>query len=315
VITYGAITQIHGPILLFGAWILWGFFWALASGTTSAYAYELIPEAQRPKRAVEVMGTLRAVASAAALVSYLLAGFLFELSPELPFAMNGLFALLALILIATLLPDPSPMATAVRVKAKQSFRLLFSWRRSPIVARLLFLMALLMVYFWSPRIIMQPLFIELDLSAGFISLIFAGYSLAGIFAGALAASLKRILGQFSSMLLGLLLLWGGVVMVGIIPGVTAVLFFPLVAFGFYLAATLLEALLHRHLQDSVRATALSAASFLGGVVIIGSRPLLGILADVFGSVVAFRVWGMAGVFAVTVFIVVSRSLFKKTAQF
>ena len=56
-------------------------------------------------------------------------------------------------------------------------------------------------------------------------------------------------------------------------------FFPLLSFGYYLSQTLLEVTLHHQIDNKNRASFLSAISFVGGAVIIITRPGLGILAD------------------------------------
>lgn len=54
------------------------------------------------------------------------------------------------------------------------------------------------------------------------------------------------------MVAGLGLLWLGVWMVALVPGRAALLFFPLLSFGYYLAQTLLEVMLHGQLANRHR---------------------------------------------------------------
>lgn len=103
------------------------------------------------------------------------------------------------------------------------------------------------------------------------------------------------MGTRPAILAGLGLLWLGVWLVALAPGRTALLFFPLLSFGYYLAQTLLEVVLHGQLENRYRASVLSAASFMGGVFIIVTRPGLGMLADAWSTPVAFLVWAVVGV--------------------
>ena len=98
------ITLVNGSATLFPVWMLWGAFWALSSGASSAYCYELIVREGMEEEAVSVFGTMRAVANVAMLTSHLAAGFLFTVDPALPFVANGAMALVALA-IASTLPD------------------------------------------------------------------------------------------------------------------------------------------------------------------------------------------------------------------
>ena len=288
--TYGGIVGIDGTALLFGVWVLWGVAWALASGLTSAYTYELA--VAEGEDAVSALGFMRAVSSAAALLSHLAAGFLFAAAPALPFVANGVLALGALALALTL-PDPPPSPAGATLPPLGSFTAL-GRQRAPLVAGVA-LLALALVYFWSPRILMQPLFLELDLAPGAVSVVYFAYSLAGVAAGLAVRAAQDRLGTRAAVLAGLGLLWAGVVLVALVPGRGALFFFPLFSFGYYLAHTLLEVRLHGEIGNRHRAAVLSAASFVGGAFIIVTRPGLGILADGQGTPFAFQVWAGVGV--------------------
>lgn len=301
-LTYTGITLIQGRLLLFVVWILWGVFWALASGTTSAYCYELIAAEGREEEAVGVLGFMRAVASTAALISHLAAGFLFAALPVLPFVANGVLALGALGLALTL-PDPPQVAH----RGPRSFtRFLSSQRGNPSFFVGIALLAVALIYFWSPRILMQPLYMELGLGPAMVSAVYFAYSLAGVLAGLAAGTVQKLVGKKVAVLAGVGMLWMGVVLVAVVPGVGALVFFPLFSFGYYLAHTLLEVLLHRQMDNRHRASVLSAASFVGGLFIIVTRPGLGILADVEGTPFAFLVWAVVGVGVLVGFVVMMR---------
>ena len=306
--TYAGIVLVHGQIALFAVWILWGVFWALASGATSAYCYELLVLEEREEKSVAVFGFMRAVASGAALVSHLAAGFLFAWAPALPFVANGLLALGA-VGIALTLPAPPRESEASASQRPQSFRQFLTMRdQHPSVVIGIVLLALALIYFWSPRILMQPLFLELKIAAGVVSTVYFAYSLAGVCAGLAMRPIQQRVGTRATILGGLGLLWLGVWLVALAPGKTALLFFPLLSFGYYLAQTLLEVLLHGQIENQYRASILSAASFMGGVVIIFTRPGLGILADAYSAPFAFLVWGVLGLGVVAAFGMLVRRL-------
>jgi MFS family permease len=170
------------------------------------------------------------------------------------------------------------------------------------------LLALALIYFWSPRILMQPLFIELAISPEAVSTVYFFYSLAGVGAGLAMRPVQRRIGTRPAILGGLVLLWLGVWLVALAPGRSALFFFPLLSFGYYLAQTLLEVLLHGQLENRYRASVLSAASFMGGAVIMVTRPGLGILADGQGAPFAFLVWAVLGVVIVGAFVALVRRL-------
>lgn len=301
VLTYTGITLIDSYVTLFGTWILWGVFWAMASGTTSAYTYEIVVLEGLEKTAVKIFGFMRAVANAAALVSLLLAGFLFEQDPALPFIVSAVFAFFAL-LIALTLPEIKADIESSSVAERQTFKQFFAMlhQGSAFFAGGVML-ALALIYFWSPRILMQPLFIELNISPEVISGVYFSYSLAGVLAGLLADRIQGFLSNKGAIIFGFLMLWFGIILLAIVPGNVVIFFFPLLSFGYYLAHTVLEVALHHRLENRHRASFLSAISFIGGAAIIVTRPGLGILADQQGVQTAFLVWAILGVGLLFVF--------------
>lgn len=293
--TYIAIVFIYGRFMLFATWILWGIFWAMSSGTTSAYTYEIIVMEGRKQSDVAVFGFMRAVSSVAALISLLAAGFLFTLQPALPFIFNGIFAFLAL-LIAFTLPAIPDSGEGAKYHEPQTFRTFLSLlNKNSIFLAISLLLALSLVYFWSPRILMQPLFIELGIQPWLISAVYFSYSLAGVIAGLSADKIRAIMGDKAAIITGFFMLWLGILLIALVPGITVLLFFPLLSFGYYLAQTILEVLLHHQLDNRNRASFLSAISFIGGTVIILTRPGLGLLADRNGAQFAFLVWALLGI--------------------
>ncbi len=306
--TYAGIMLVSGRIMLFSVWFLWGAFWALSSGAASAYCYELVSLEGKQADSVAVFGFMRAVAGAAALLSHLAAGFLFSVSPVLPFAVNGALALGALGIAVTLPATPSGRRSEP-LRGPQSFRrfLSISGRDATYFAEIV-LLAVALVYFWSPRILMQPLFLELEITPALVSAVYFCYSLAGVIAGLAANRIRVLLGDRLSIIGGMALLWSGILLVALAPGRLSLLFFPLISFGFFLANTLLEVLLHHRLENRNRAAILSAASFLGGVFIIFARPGLGLLADWKNTPFAFQVWAGAGVAVLILFGLLIRKL-------
>ena len=300
--TYIGISFINNYLMLFSTWILWGIFWAMSSGTTSAYTYELIIIENMQNSTVSIFGFMRAVSSIAALVSHLAAGFLFSLFPAMPFVMNGIFAFFALV-IAFTLPEITNHPDSNLRRESQTFKQFLTLinKNSSFLAGSI-LLALSLVYFWSPRILMQPLFLELEISPQLVSTVYFSYSLAGVFAGLLAGQIKRLMGNKNAIVFGFLMLLFGIFLIALTPGLAVLYFFPMLSFGYYLAQTLLEVTLHHQLENRYRASFLSAISFFGGSIIILTRPGLGILADQNNVQFAFLVWAILGIGLLILFV-------------
>ena len=307
-LTYAGISLISNHFMLFATWIVWGVFWAMASGTTSAYTYELVKMEGLDDATVSIFGKMRAISSVAALLSHLVAGFLFTIQPALPFIVNGLFALVAWIISFTL-PEITEPSEEVPLPEPQSFkRFLAMLTKSRAFLGGSILLAVALVYFWSPRILMQPLFLELGLEPWVVSMVYFFYSLAGVFAGLMASRIRDMLGNKTSIVLGFGFIFVGVLLIALTNGTVVLLFFPLLSFGYYLSQTLLEVTLHHQIDNKNRASFLSAISFVGGAVIIITRPGLGILADRNDVQFAFLIWAALGIGLLFVFVTQVRKL-------
>lgn len=305
VVTYTGIVFIETVPMVMGMWILWGIFWAMSSGAASAYGYELTVQEGYGDQSLSVFGSLRAVTNFAALLSHLLAGFVFNYWAAAPFAISAFLALVALFIILTL-----PDVRESKEKVKQSHLKLsnaFGLLDHPIGALItIFLMAIALIYYWSPRILMQPLFIEMSLPAVWVSGVYFMYSLAGIIAGISAARVSRYFNTHRAALLGMVLVWLGISLIAILPGYIVLWCFPLLGFGYFITYTVLEVDLHQRVGNSNRATVLSAVSFIGGVIIIFARPGLGLLADKFTAKAAFGIWGLLGVIMLGLFVILQK---------
>jgi len=312
IITYCGIIFINGDLMLFVVWIIWGILWSLYSGVPSSYIYELIIKERLESQTVKVMGIFKMISSSALLFSYLGAGFLMSYQPGMPFAANILMVILALFFILLL---PGTNADNSRLpEHKNPFSVLRLFKRSINGTKIIImvsLMALTLIFFWSPRILMQPLFIELQLSAIEVGLVYFAYSLAGIIAGLLVNRIAQRLGYKRAILAGFLIILFGIALTGFIPGYVALIFLPLLTFGFTISQTILEKLLHNLLENWHRATLLSTAGFLGGIVIIFTRPGLGILADNYDSKFAFLIWALAGLIITLVYAILLKKIPKQ----
>ena len=296
IVTYIGIIMVDNPYMLFSVWILWGIFWALYSGVSSSYCYEIILLESIEDDSFNIFGFMTIVASGAALFSHLFAGFLYSIQSEFPFIINGVFALCGLFISLTL-PEISKVKSKKSLSFKEFIKIPFQNNMTIICSALL---SIALIYFWSPRILMQPLFIELNLSFTTISITYFFYSFAGVLAGIYAIQFRKFLGDKLAIFTGFFSIWIGVILIGLIPGHFSLLFFPLLSFGYYTIQTLLEVMLHQELENHYRASILSVISLLGGIVIIFSRPFLGLLADLQNTSFAFSVWAFLGIFVIII---------------
>jgi MFS family permease len=291
VATFAAISQVQTVQGLFAAWVLWGVLWALSSGASSAYLYELALRESPVVDATRAFGMVRAVGQVAVLLSLLSAGYLYQADPRLPFAVTAVLAAAAFAL-AWSLPETSDRSVPVTFGSMaRDLRLAVGERQVRLVVGL---GAVLLLLGWSPRILFQPLALDLGYSVeltGWMYTCFAAASVvAGLVAGAVGSGARRTVWNASVVLLVATLLttaW--------LPALGPFVLLPLLGFGYALALTVLEVATNEVVGPRIRTTMLSVVSVLGGLGIAVARPGLGLVADRFTVPVAFAAWGAVGV--------------------
>lgn len=291
VLTFAVITQIDSVGMLFGAWVLWGVLWALASGAASTYLYELCAQDELDINPSKAFGLIRAVGNVAVLVSLLAAGYLYEVDPRMPFAITAGMAAVAFLLALTLpeIRESRVVSTLSSVVAD-----IRSAVADPRVRRAVWLGALLLFFGWSARILFQPLALELDMSAqvtGWMYAAFAAASVLGGFVAGYVSGLRRRIALTMSFLLILVAL----VATSQVAWLGPFLFLPVLGFGYTLGTTVLEVFSNEVTARAVRAMIFGLTTSLGGIGIAVSRPALGVLAEDRSTPFAFGVWAGVGV--------------------
>lgn len=304
-VVFAAIATVSEPVGLFVVWICWGVLWALASGTSSAYLYELVRAQGLLEDRLRIFGAATAAGNGAILASHLVAGVLYVLHPVAPFVGTALLAVAALIVVRGL-PDVAG-ADRRHLGAGSQLRSLRATATDPGVRLVVAAGAVVLLVGWSVRILFQPLLIDLDVAPAGVGATYFGYSAAGLLAGLLA-------GRWTGRRDGRILLGGlaGIVaataVVAVAPGLGPWLGIPLLGFAYHGAWTVLEVAANDHAGDRTRATVLSAVGMLGGLLIVVARPALGIIADRWSVAAAFGVWAAVGALLLPVAAAVTRRL-------
>ena len=272
-----AVTTMPGLIL---AWTVWGVLWALVSGLLTAYGWELGHDS--PEGGAEYVRVRRICAAIAMLVSLVSAGSLYEVSMTLPFTLTAVLAL-AVIPLAVSLPDVSATQQhQARVPVRAA---LTGGMRTAIAAG-----AIVLVAGWSIQMVFQPLGLEVGLSPANISFLFAGFAVAQLVGAWLVG---RIRWDRDTVLVlsvaGIALMCFGVLAPGLHQSVALL---SLVTLGLFYAVgtTYCDIWVSELSTAKNRAMMLSLVSLTGGIVMVGTRPLLGLIADAWDAHAAFGVW-------------------------
>jgi MFS family permease len=291
VLTFTLITQIENAAMLFTAWIVWGVLWALSSGAASAYLYELCLQDDLKIDPTRAFGLVRAIGNIAVLVSLLTAGYLYEVSPQLPFAITAGMAAVAVVLAYTLPEIRGPRVVTTFASVVASLREAFADHR---VRRAVSLGVLLLLFGWSSRILFQPLALDLGLSTEVTGWMYAAFAAASI-VGGLAAGYVGVRHRRSALTVSFLLVLATTAATGIVGWLGPFLFLPLMGFAYMLASTILEVLTNEVASPAVRATLFGAVSCIAGVGIAIARPSLGVISEEHSTAYAFGVWAVVGV--------------------
>lgn len=284
-VTFAAITQVDSLTGLFGAWVLWGVVWALASGAANAYLYELCQLDHSGVPAIRAFGIVGAVRSLAVLLSLAAAGYLYAIDPRLPFALTSGLALLALVLTLGLPRVPKP-ASAGLAKLRVDLR---AAARNPAVRAVVLLGSLLLLGGWSVRILFQPLALELELSPSTTGWMYTSFAAAGV-AGSLLAARSGPLHRRSALAVAFLFVLVPVAGTAAFPAFGPFLLLPVLGLAYAFGVTVLDVMTSEVTAPAVRATTYGVISCLGGVGIAVARPGLGIIGEEWSVPIAFGVW-------------------------
>ncbi|WP_369371421.1 MFS transporter [Promicromonospora sp. Populi] len=288
--TFAAITFISNDAWLLGAWIAWGVLWALNSGATAPYLYELCAMEETPVDPAKAFGLVRAVGNSAVVCSLLAAGYLYDADPRLPFAITAGLSVVAMILAARLPSVPRSHDTRLR-------SILLSIRRElrgADVRRAVWIGALLLFFGWSARILFQPLALDLDLSPQVTGWMYAAFAAAGVLGSTISGSVTRrrrrvaVLAAFVCIVLAL-------ASTAAADHLGPFLFLPVMGFGYALGMTVVDVYTNEATSRAVRGAIFSVAAALAGLGIAVARPALGLLSDDRSPAFAAGIWAVVGV--------------------
>ncbi|MDG4763992.1 MFS transporter [Solwaraspora sp. WMMD406] len=291
VLTFTVITQIETVSTLFTAWVLWGVLWALASGASAPYLYELCAQDPLPVDPGKAFGLVRAAGHVSVFVSLLTAGYLYEADPRAPFAVTAALAAVALGLVLTL-PEIHARPAPARLAAIAAD--LRAALTHPAVRRAVWIGVLLLVFGWSVRILFQPLALDLQLSARATGWMYAAFAAASVLGGLTAGHLGRR-HRRAALATAFLLILASAAATSQLPALGPFVLLPVMAFGYVLGTTVLEVLTNEVSPAGTRAAMLGLVASVGGVAIAVARPGLGILSEDHPAALGFGIWALIGI--------------------
>ncbi len=297
VITYLLLLITNTFLTLTLCWIMWAFFLSMLSGTNSAYRYELLSTRNHPKTNVKLFGLFNSIAAFALVISHSSAGFLYDFFPAFPIIINCCFAGLAAIIILTLPSIPKPVlkdAPNSLSENWQAFRKLAKQKKSLMAT--IMVLAIWTAFHWTPTLLYQPLLKSIGMGTESFGIIFALFTGMGIISGFITGKIAGKIGNIKLIILGILL---QVIAVGITalsrPAAWVIFGVVLLRFAFFLCEPVLTIILNNHLTNEIRASVISLVNLIASIFMIGSRPLVGLVADHYTVKLAFLIWFFVGI--------------------
>lgn len=299
-ITFFVMTLIDSFFLLIITWLIWAFFLAMLSGTDTAYLYELTLNTHLEQDATHIFGLFGAITSASLLCTHIVAGFLYNIHSNLPIIFNGFFTLAAALVILTL-PNPQTAVSrpTLRKIVSETANICKTNRN---VRNVILLIALFLMAHWTLTLLFQPYFKEVGIEVAAFGVVFVLYTGIGIIGSLLSGPISRKMGERSTIMFSFLVLMLAVGFAGYIAGFWGVLGIIMLNFAFQLADPILKTQLNREVANHSRASLLSFANMIGSLLLMGSRPLVGYIAELVNYKFAFQVW--FGICVILCFIII-----------
>lgn len=292
-VTFLVMMLVYNFVVLLLCWLLWAVSLALISGTDSAYLYEIIKETGEEAQALQIFGIFGAISSTALVTSHLVAGLLYTLDSNLPIFVNAIFSIAAAIVV---LSAPNSM--------KRQPNTLTIWEdiRAPLqlskanrmIRNIIILMPVLIMYHWTLTLLFQPLLTEQGVQIEYFGLFFAGFTGLGILGGAMTGYLSEKAGENTVILVAVAGLILAVGTVGFGPAGLGLIGIVFLRFMFFLINPILQVKLNREIKNHQRAALLSFANLLASLMLMFSRPFVGVIANEWGVQVSFQWWFLIG---------------------
>lgn len=310
VVTYLLLLITTSFLLLALCWIMWAFFWSMISGTNTAYRYELLTTESNSAQNIRLFGLFNSIAAFSLVLSHSSAGFLYEINPGLPIIINIIFALIAGLMILTLPKIPRKKIHKTSnslLEIWQAFLVLVK-KEKKLLATLL-LLAIWTAFHWTPTLLYQPLLKSLGMGPESFGIIFALFTGMGIVSGFIAGKITDKFGKIPLIVLGIILQVIAVGLTAFARGIFLAIFgIVLLRFAFFLCEPVLSIILNENLTNEIRASVISLISLMASIIMIFSRPLVGLTADHYTVKFAFGVWFVMGILFMLISIFFIRKL-------
>ncbi|MBN1668852.1 MAG: MFS transporter [Anaerolineales bacterium] len=286
-----ALAPVYSLVLLGNS--LWAFGITFISGADLAFFYDTLQVLGREHEYPRYRGQLQAYVLVSIALSSVLGGLIGEISLVSTFTITAAVMLLATVLVLGLKEPPrqSDPETGSSLNYRQILgTTLRAIRREPGLRYALLYSSILPLVLGTIQVtFIQPHVIAIGLPIAALGFISLGLRLAQ-FGGALnAGRIIQRLGEWNWLGLAPLLIFSGVIALGVFNSMLGIVFFAVTGFASAVTTPLLERIVLRQSPAAIRATILSVDSLLNRFFLALLGPAIGLLADGVGLAQAF-IW-------------------------
>ncbi|KAA0548763.1 MFS transporter [Bacillus sp. BGMRC 2118] len=273
--------------------ILYGIGIAAMSGADSALIYDDLKREKKEKSADYAFSLTGAAVTAAMIVSLPVGGWLAEYSLELPLYVTCI----SLVIACALTFQLTEVEEVVNNAQKAKTTILSVFRQYPTLLLLQGVQSFSFGVVFSLVYLNQPLFIDYEIDIkyfGIIMLVVNGFTTVGLVC---VPALREKLGQSVVLIVSTALPGVLLVSLSFFPPVTiGIIMFGFIQVFHSMKEPVYRSLINERISDENRATVLSIISFVGGIIGMIVKPLIGLLTD-FSLYTTFMVLGIGMILA------------------
>lgn len=277
-------------------WSFWGVAATFRSGTTDAWLYDILVDAEATDQYTTIRGRSTSVFYVAAAGTALSGGLLYEYWTVLPFAAAATLTTLGGLLVLTL-PEPGSHTSADGFSPSEAMEALTKVLTTRRLRVFVVLSAVVLAVPETIEIFVQPVALSVGFTPTLLGPLYAGLMVAAAVGSSLAAPVAERLGIGLWFTLGTAGLAGVLLLASVVPVVAVPVFF-VARSANTVSDTLGSTYLNERLDSHGRATALSGVSMGQALVFVIARSAGGALAEATAPMTALAILGTVAVVAV-----------------
>ncbi|WP_248910186.1 MFS transporter [Halocatena marina] len=277
-------------------WSFWGVAATFRSGSTDAWLYDTLVDADETSRYTEVRGRSTSVFYVAAAVTALCGGLLYEYWTFVPFAAAAVMTALGGMLVLTL-PEPDSNTSTEGFSPAEAVTALTSVLTTRQLRVFVVLSAVVLAVPETIEIFVQPVALSVGVTTELLGPLYTGLMIAAAVGSSLAAPISERFSIGAWFTLGTVGLTGVLLLASALPVVAVPVFF-VARSANTVSDTLGSTYLNNRLDSQGRATALSGVSMVQALVFVFARSTGGALAVATTPMTSLAVLGMVAVFTV-----------------